>query len=173
MNSTNQNNRGVTMIEIILYLAISAIIFFACFSVLELINQSKVKSQITLEVEYQGQILMTKILQSIRDSKKANMPLPQASGSNLSLNTYNSSVDPTIFTFSSGNLTVKEGVGSEIPLNSSKVSISDISFSNNSTSSSYDSIRFTYTISYNNQTGRTIYDYSKTFYGTASTRLKK
>jgi Tfp pilus assembly protein PilE len=172
--NTKKFDKGVTMIEIVLYLAITAIISFASYSVLDLINQSKVRNQITSEVEYQGQIIMDKVLQSIRDSKKVNSPLFQTSDTTLSLNTYSAMADPTVFAFSGGNLTIKEGItGSLVLLNNSNVVLSGLSFSNNTVSSSYDSIRFTYTISYNNQTGRSFYDYSKTFYGTASTRLKK
>ena len=52
--SNKKNNKGFTLVEILLYMAIAGIIVLAISSLLFLITQSKIKNQVITDVEYQG-----------------------------------------------------------------------------------------------------------------------
>ncbi|MDD4409256.1 MAG: hypothetical protein PHW52_01225 [Candidatus Pacebacteria bacterium] len=165
-------NSGLTMIEIMFYLAISAIIFLASFFVVNFINQVKVKNQAVAEVEYQGNIIMDKMLQSVRTSQGVNTPIVGASDTSLSISMSDSSKNPTVYSFSGNNITIKEGASSTTNLGNSNIAFSSGTFTNDSASADYDSIKVSFTITYVNPSGKSEYNYSRTFYGTASTRKK-
>ncbi len=166
-------DKGLTMIEIIFYLAISAMVFLASFSALNIINQSKVRYQVISEVEYQGGFLMESILRSIRHSEKVISPVVGGQSSALSLDMLEVLDDPTLYGLTGTSLTVKEGSASTVILTNPRVIISNLVFNNYSALPEHDSIRVSFTITYYNESGKQEYDYSKTFYGTASTRTRR
>ncbi|WP_412733002.1 hypothetical protein [Minisyncoccus archaeiphilus] len=166
-------DKGLTMIEIIFYLAISAIVFLASFSALNIINQSKVRYQVISEVEYQGGFVMESILRSIRHSEQVISPVVGGQSSALSLDMLEALDDPTLYGLTGTSLTVKEGSASTVILTNPRVIISNLVFNNYSALPEHDSIRVSFTITYYNESGKQEYDYSKTFYGTASTRTRR
>ncbi len=79
-------------------------------------------------------------------------------------------LSPTVFDLSSGTIRIKEGTGSTIDLTNSKVTASSLNFQNLSWSSTSGVIRISFTLTRNNPGNRTEYDYSQTFYATATLR---
>jgi hypothetical protein len=158
------------MIEIIFYVVISGFIILASFSVLDVVNKSKVKNEAAMSVEQQGAVVMDKILGDIRRSEGAGYPLPGASNSGLSLVMNVPAESPTVYSYSEGTLKLARGMSSQIDILDQEVYMTSITFNNYSVDDAGDSIRVVFTIAYKNVSGKPEYDYSKTFYGTATTR---
>lgn len=162
--------RGFTLVELLLYVLISAMIIFSVAGFLFLTLTTKEKSKTILEVENQGDQIMQIVTQVIRNSEGINSPAQGVSASSASLDVVNAADDPTVFDVSGGIFRITEGVGSAVGLNNSNVTVSGLSFYNLSRTGTYGVIRVQFTVSRVNPEGRNEYDYSKTFYGSASLR---
>lgn len=160
---------GFTMIEIVFYLAIIAVLVFASFFVLNTINQSRLKNQIISEVDYQGMLISQTLAQEIRNAKLISLD----DQSELVLQSDGIGKNPIVFSVSDGNFYIKEGSQERIRLNNSRVSVSSLQIKDNSVSEKYGSIRFSFIVTYTNKSGLPDYNYSKSFYGSASTRQEK
>ena len=144
-----KSNQGFTLIELLLYIGIVSVIIASVSVFLFIILQSDVKNQAITEVEQQGAQMMQRITHKIRNAESVNFPSPGQSSVNLSLNTGNINISD--FTFS-------------------EVVVSDLIFTNLSKDNTPGIIRVQFTFDYNNPENRQEYDYSKTFYGSASLR---
>ncbi len=162
--------QGFTLIEMLLYMAILSVILLALSSFAFMSFQSRIKNQTIAEVEQQGNQIMDIILQTARNSATINSPSVQASGTSLSLNTYNVATTPTVFSLVGNNIQIVEGSGSAVNLTSGRVAASAVTFSNLSESGAPGTVRVQFTLSYINNAGTNEYDFTKTFYGTASLR---
>lgn len=170
MKAVNNTNRGFTLVETLLYMAILGTILTALFSFASVSYQARIKSQTVAEVEQQGNQIMDIILQSIRSASLINTPTAQNSGASLSINTYSGSTTPTVFDISGGNLRITEGVNTPINLTGGRVTISGLTFTNTSELNAPGSVRVQFNLKYNNNSTANEYDYNETFYGTASLR---
>jgi Tfp pilus assembly protein PilW len=164
------NNSGFTLIELLLYIAISSGILLVISMFLSTLLEARVKNQTIAEVEQQGIQVMQIITQTIRQAESINYPQINTSGPSLSLNTIVSSSTPSIFDLSSGIVRIKEGSGPVIPLTNSKITVSDLVFSNLSRVNSPGIIKVSFTISSVNVSGRNEYSFSSSFVGSAALR---
>lgn len=162
--------RGFTLVETLLYVSIVSVMLLVMSAFLFLILQSRTKFQTISEVDQNGIQVMQIISQTIRNAKQINIPAQGATGATLSLEVENAEKTPTVFNSSGANIQIKEGTGATIPLTSSKVSVSGLEFYNISKANTPGIIRFSFTLSHLNPSGRQEYDYSKTFYGSAALR---
>jgi len=162
--------RGFTLIELLLYISISGVIFLTGSILLFLILQSRVKNQTVAEVEQQGIQVLQLISQAIRNAENINSPLAGSSSSSISIDVISAPNDPTIFDLSTGVVRITEGAGSPISITSTSVVASDLTFENLSRTDTPGVIRIQFTLARTVLTGRNEYDYSKTFYGSASLR---
>jgi len=171
MNTNYTNNKreqGFSLIELILYVGLAAVMILAVSVFLSAILQSKVRSQTVSEVEGQGVQVMQRILQTIRNSEAINSPGVGLSDSSLSINVLTPALNPTIFILSGGVVEMKEGTELSIPLTSTRVVVSDLIFRNLSRSETPGIIQVQFTITHLNQEGRYEYDYSRVFIGSAT-----
>lgn len=168
------SQRGFTLLELLLYVAISAIIMSGIVTLLILLMNSRVKNQTVTEVESQGAFIMQELGASIRNSAAITAPAAGASATSLTLDTRDDTKDPVIYSLTSGVVSVTEGSGPKptvTPLNSSAVTVSGLSFQNLSLAGTTSQvIRVTFTVTYTNPSGRDEYNYSKTFYNSYSLR---
>jgi len=161
---------GFTLIELLLYVSIAGVIFLAGSTFLFLILQSRVKNQTIAEVEQQGIQVLQIITQSIRNAEGINSPPSGSGASSISIDVPSAPNDPTVFDLAAGVVRIKEGTGSPISLTSTSVTASDVTFENLSRVGTPGVIRIQFTLTRATLTGRNEYDYSKTFYGSASLR---
>lgn len=164
------NYKAFTLIEILLYISIFSVLVFTFSAFLTLIFQSRVKFQTVSEVDQQGLQVSRLITQTVRNAKKINLPIQGASGDTLSLDLEDPLKTPTIFNSSGTNLQIKEGTDAIVPLTSSVITVSGLSFQNVSKNNTSGTMKFQFTLTYINNSGRNEYDYTKTFYGSASLR---
>lgn len=162
--------KGFTLVELLLYLGLAAVLLLVISVFLAMLLQSRVKNQTVAEVEGQGAMVMNLITQTIRNAEGINSPAAGASAASLSLDAAGVSNDPTVFDLSSGTLRIQEGAAAPVALTSSQVTASSLSFQNLSRAGTPGTVRVQFTLSYINPSGRNQYNYSKTFYASASLR---
>ena len=170
MQTKNIKNRGYTLIELLLYSSVMIVIFLAISTFFVITLQSRAKNEAIMEVEQQGMQIMQLITQTIRNSEGINSPAQASSSSSLSLDVVDVAKDPTVFDLNGGVVYIKEGSGQLVSLNSSVVTASNLNFSNLSRPSTNGIIWVQFTLSCLNPQGKAEYDYTKTFYGSASLR---
>lgn len=114
---------------------------------------------------------MQLITQSVRNAKSVDAPTIGATSTSLSLTMFDPLLSPTVFDISNGVITVREGMGPNIPLTNSHVTVSAFLFQNISGASSTDRIvRLSFTIDHNNPSGRNENAFTKDFIGSATLR---
>ncbi len=165
-----KRENGFTLIELLLYLAVAVVMLLAIVQLLNLVLQSRVKSQAMNEVEQQGAQIVQRVLQAMRNASAINSPAAGTAAVTLSLGMLDATKNPTIFDFTGNTVRIKEGTGSPIPLNSNKVIISNLRFDNFSKAATPGTIRVEFTIRYLNPDNRNEYQYQKVFSGSASRR---
>lgn len=165
-----KDNRGFTLVELLLYAALLSIIIFSVGIFLNLLLQSRTKNQVIAEVEQQGMLAMQRMTQVVRNSTLINSPATGASGSTLSVTMPQAVLSPTVFALSGGVITMTQGVAAAVGLTNDLVSVSGLTFSNLSRAGTPGTVRVQFTITYINNLGRNEYDYSKTFDSDASLR---
>lgn len=165
-----EKNKGFTLIELMLYVSLAAIILLLISLFLTTVLQARIKNQTVYEVEQQGSQILENVSGVIRNAKNINLPTAGNSSPIISLATVDGLKDPTIFSLSGNTLTIKEGIGSVINLSSNRVSIDSLTFTNISRTGTPGSIRVILTLSHVNAANRNEYEFNQTFYETVSLR---
>ncbi len=161
---------GYTLIEVLLYIVIAVIMISGISALFHLVLEGGAKSRTITEVEQQGSQIMHLITQTIRNAEGINSPTEGNSSSTLSLNVVDAGDDPTVFGISGGSIYINEGSGSNVDLMNSNVTASGLTFENVSRTGTPGSVKIEFTLEHVNSLGLNIYDYSKTFYGSATVR---
>ena len=160
--------RGYTLIELLLYVVILGLILTPLTYFFGMTSEARVKAQSISEVEDQGTAAMDYITQTIRNAYSASAPVAAASGSSLTLTVPTTALSPTVFSLNGSVLQVKEGTGVNIPLTSSDVQISNLTFKNLTRSGTSGVIQVSFTVTRtNNSGGRNEFDYQQTFTSSA------
>lgn len=162
--------KGFTLIELLLYVSIVGAMILSVSALLPLFMQSRVKNQTISEVEQQGIQVMQTITQIARNAEAITSPTVGVSASSATFDVVTASLDPTIFDVLGGVIRISEGAGLPISLTNTRVAVSNLSFQNLSRTSTPGTIRIQFTLTHINPEGRQEYNFSKTFYGTASLR---
>jgi Tfp pilus assembly protein PilW len=170
MNRAPSIPKGFTLVELLLYVALTTIMVATISTFLFLMLQVRVKSQVINEVEQQGQQAMQRITQVIRNATDITVPTQGASGSSATLVVTPAGNSPTVFDFSAGALRITEGAGSPVVLTNARVAASALTFTNVSRSTASHDLRVQFTLTAVNNSGRNEYDYAKTFTTTAHAR---
>lgn len=172
MKNGLENNKGFTLVELLLYVVLAGTFLLIVSSFLAMALASRVKNQTIAEVEQNGVLVVQNITQAIRNADGINSPLPGANSDTLSLSfiTINPAVNPSIFALNSGVLTLQEGGAAAINLTSSRVAVSNLIFDNVSMLNTPNNIKFSFTLTHINPGGRSEYNYVKNFYGSAGLR---
>lgn len=164
------NTRGHTLIELLLYISLSATILMAVSTFFGVVVNVRAKHQNVTEVNDQGLAAMSYMTRVIRNSKSINSPATGSTASTISINTASAVTSPTIFNVNNGTLQVKEGQSSYVAITNNRIKINNLQFTNVSAANTPGSIRVTFSAARSNTSGiqevRYIYD----FEGVASLR---
>lgn len=168
----NSNNleQGFTLLELLLYTSLMGIIILAVSLVFQITLASRVKNQTIAEVEQQGVQAVQQISQTIRNANSITSPAQNVSDTQLTVVVPTSSKSPTVFSLSGGAIQMKEGAAAAVPLTNSKVTVTGLTFVNMSRATTLGSVSFQFVVTYINTSGRNEYDFTKTFYGSATIR---
>jgi prepilin-type N-terminal cleavage/methylation domain-containing protein len=161
-------HKGFTLIEVLLYISLVGVIVLSMSAFVYAMRQSQNKTNTITEVEQQGVQVMQTITQTVRNAISITTPTTGTSGATLTLSVNG----PTTNTFdlSSGVMRITQGASPAVSLTNSRVTASALTFSNLSTTGSYGTVKIQFTLSYNNTAGRNEFNYSETFYGSATIR---
>jgi len=167
ISNLKNNRRGFTLIELLLYTVIAAGLLLAITAMIALLTQSRVKNQTINMVEQQGAQILQLLSQEIRNSVVVISPTNESGGTTLQLQDFSGQN----ITFDISSNTLRETkLGQTVTLSSNSLLVSDLQFLNLTPDNTHNSIKINFTLSYNNIAGRTEYNYSQTFYGTATLR---
>lgn len=119
--------KGFTLIEIILYIAIVTIMLSALVPFAWDIIGGASKSNTEQEVFSQGRFISERIKYEIRNSAGIN----SVSATSISLVNSVPASDPTVIDLSNGNIRIRQGVGTAVNLNSPDITASALTFTNN------------------------------------------
>lgn len=120
----NIHEKGVTLIETIIYIAIVSLIMTSLIPFAWNVIEGGVKSSTEQEVFGNARYISEQIKYQIRNAIGIN----SVSATQISLITSNSITNPTIIGLSGTNLTMQQGVGSAINLNSQNATMSGVAF---------------------------------------------
>jgi hypothetical protein len=165
-----KSKSGFTLLEVILYSFMAALILSTVTVFLGTILASQIKNQTIAEVEQQGVQIMQIMTQSLRNAKTINSPPQGTASSTLSINGLDAAANPATFNLAGDVITMREGANPEIPLTSGRISASNLTFQNLSRAATPGSVRISFTLSRINASGRNEYDFTKTFITSASLR---
>jgi type II secretory pathway pseudopilin PulG len=166
---SQKKQQGYTLVELILYISILAILLFAIFLFISLVFELKAKEESIIEVERQGEYNTRLISQTIRNATGINSPTIGTVGYSLSLSFTDSLKNPTIFSVTNGVLYITEGAGNPIALTNNQVTVST-TFANFSRIDTPGNIRIILQLDHQNPENKNEFEYIKTFYGSASLR---
>ena len=164
------HEKGFTLVELLLYVAMTTIMVGTISVFLFIILQVRVKNQVINEVEQQGQQVVQRINQVVRNATGITVPSIGVSGASTTLTVTPAGNSPTVFDLSTGALRITEGAGSPIVLTNARVTVSALTFTNTSRSAISKDLRVTFTLTAVNSSGRNEYDYTKTFTTSAHVR---
>ncbi len=118
---------GFTFIEAILYVSIVSIILTSLIPFAWSIIETGSKSAVQQEVSSNARYISEEIKYQIRNASGIN----SVSASSISLSESLSTINPTVITWTAPNVTIKQGTGATIQLNSNDTNISSFTFTNN------------------------------------------
>jgi len=164
------NERGYTLVELILYVVVVSALLTGVTSFFGLAVDSRIKNQSMNEVNQQGDAVMDQIAGTIRGASTITSPAPGATASALTVTVPTGANSPTVYDVASGVLEIKEGTAAYVPLTNSKVQVTALTFKNVSRSGTDGAIQVNMTLARINNSGRNEYDYQKTFTTTVALR---
>jgi len=173
--SRQKHSSGYTLIELLLYIAIFSIVISSVTFLATTILAERTRNQAIAEVNYEGEAVMDLMSQTVRSSTAVATPTRGNSTTQLSLTTRTSANNPTVFdSFNDGTvnrLRLSEGSPATITkLTNARVTVSNLSFVNESVTVGYDSIKIQFTLSAQAASARGEFNYQKTFFTTATRR---
>ncbi len=160
---------GFSLVEVLLYVAIFSVVIGAYGALLSAISVTKNKTRVVLEVEQQGELVSGFFAQTLRGAQSVNVPSQGNSSTQLSLAMPSPAPSPAVFSLSSGRVAFTEGGGGAEYLTSTKLTVSDLSFSNIAKSGELGLIKFQFTIT-SSIGAKKEYSYAKTFTGATQIR---
>lgn len=158
-----KNKKAFSLLEVILYLAIFSVVVFMIITVYAVIMDSRAKEKVVSEVTSEGGRIMQMVSQITRNSTLINSPTFGANGNILSLNVFNTGNNPTLFYLNGNNLVIKEGSAAEVILNSNRVSISNLKFTNLSKSGTKGTMKIEFIVSGSSSNTKAPYQFSQTY----------
>lgn len=165
-----KNKRGLTLIEMLLYVSISSTMLVALVGALSVVLESRVRNNVSAEVDQQGLQVMQMITQTLRNADSVNSPTSGTSAASVSVKTFLTNTDPTIFSESGGVLYITEGTSTPIALTNSHVTVSELLFQNLSRTGTSGIIRISFKIDYSSDSTKNEYVYSKNFVSSVTIR---
>jgi type II secretory pathway pseudopilin PulG len=167
--------KGFTLVELILYIAITGLVASSLVLLTISVSKSKDKNYIMQEVNGNVRKALSVIQQTIRSATSTNAAA-STFGSDpgvISLAMDEVSKNPTIINLSAddGVLQIKEGTSSTISITSSEVKITNFVLTDLSVSSTRENIRVQITAKYNN--GGTDVNYDYTLHATSTISMRK
>ncbi|MFA5047433.1 MAG: prepilin-type N-terminal cleavage/methylation domain-containing protein [Patescibacteria group bacterium] len=164
------NQSGFTLIELLLYVVLAGVMLLSISVFFSLSLSVRTKTESVVEVEQQGTLAMKYMTQIIRNASNITTPIIGATSSSLTIAVPVGTKSPTIFDAASGTLRIKEGNSNYVRLTDSRVSVTNLIFSNLTGGDAKGIIRIQFTLGRQNSSSTNEYQYIQNFFGTATLR---
>ena len=167
------NQKGFTLLELLIYVAIFSTIIGAIVGLAVLASGQKISSQVTADINYQGESVMSLITQTVHQATSITTPTPGNSSGNLTLVMPAASANPTTFSSyndgSTNRIQINEGSPAvQNKLTNAHANVTNLVFTNQSLTGTKGSVLIQFTLTYKSTSQLTEFNYSKTFYGAAT-----
>lgn len=170
MNTRHVLNKGVTLIELLLYISMVSIVIGSSVVLLFTVQNASTKNESLYTVENHGNFVMETITQAIRLATSTTGLAQGATSSTLTLVMEDTTRNPTIFSISSSSVSIQEGVQSPVSLLPISIGASQLEFINTSQSATTSVIEVSLSLYRISSSTRNEYSYSADFFGVASIR---
>ena len=117
-------SKSFSLFEILVYILVLSIVIVFLGRVIFPVKKAERGTQAVVEIENSLNSTLNIIVYNIRQASSVNL----ASGSDLSLAMSDASIDPTVFSLSSGVIYIQQGSGSKESITSNKISVSSLTF---------------------------------------------
>ncbi|MEI6304615.1 MAG: prepilin-type N-terminal cleavage/methylation domain-containing protein [Candidatus Taylorbacteria bacterium] len=161
---------GFSLVETLVYIAIFSVLIISITNFFGTMSASRIRNQLTLEVNDQGAKVMKTITQALRNASQVNSPTIGNTGASLSLVTVAPVTSPTVFSLSNGTIFVTEGAGVATALTNNKVIANSLVFANLSHPSTPNIVKISYTLTSSTTASGPGGQYSFTFNGSGALR---
>lgn len=167
----NKLNKGFSIVELLISIAIMSIVVVVAVTVMRSALNNEKRGRALEEVEWQASFIMNTISQSLRNGTAINSPAAgvTATTTSIAISTIPAE-NPTVFTLTNGRVTISEAGGSAIPISSTAVTVTTLTFQNVTAGTNEGSIRVTLGLRYNNPNNIPEQSYSTTRVTTVSMR---
>lgn len=153
-------NKGFTLVELIIYIAIIGTIFIVMTGFLWNVILGNIKETAYQEIQQNSRFAMIKITQEIKKATGINIPLPGNSANSLSLVMAVPHLNPTVFDVVGGKLRITQGISGPYELTSDQVIVSNLQFDNLSYPDTPGTIRIEMIVDHINPGARAEYEAS-------------
>lgn len=144
------NKNSFTLLELIIYISIVSIILVIVGNFSWNIIGGGAKTSAYREVQQSGRLIMEKISRYIKMASDINSPTAGLAGNSLSLEMSDEEINPTVISLSGNNLVIAQGVKQGYVLNSSRVLVNNLEFTNISYVDTPGTIKIIISLGYNN-----------------------
>jgi len=165
-----KNKQAFSLLETILYIAISSTILTLMSFMLITLLGHKTKNYAQSEIESQGLFIMETIQEDIRNAKTITNPTKGSTDQTLILQKKEISKSPIIFELTNKKITRKEGLNTAQNLNSEKTEISEITFETDGNMDTEGTVKITFKINFKNTGNHLDLKYEKIFTSSANIR---
>lgn len=149
------SERGATILEFLIYVALIGVILVSVTRFAAEFVSTQAKARAVNEVAQNARFAMARMEAEIRGSTGVNAGASTfgSSPGTLSVSMASAGVDPTIFTLTSGALTVKQGTGPVLPLTNGRVEVLEYQVDNVSVTGKTRAVRLHLRVKHKNPGG--------------------
>lgn len=147
---TAKNLKGFTLIEMLIYIAIFAIVAGLLIGILSTVTRVQNRETAAAEITQQLEFVMQNIQRYVRESSNIDIPAGIAT-STLKLRVNNSSTDPILIFANASNtaIYIQQGTGASTTLTSNRVTVGNFSVTKYENPSGHATIQLDMTLNYN------------------------
>lgn len=168
-NHNSKINSGFTLLETIIYIGLSVSILLIVINIFMSFSSTKTKINTVHRVINEGEFIMKKVTQTVKNGKIINLPEPGSNSPLLSMDMIAGVDSPVNIYLTDGDLILEEA-GVPKTLNTNNININSLTFNNYSYENTPGIIRIEMEVEYNNLGNRKEFDFTQTF--TSSAALK-
>ncbi|MFH1089110.1 MAG: prepilin-type N-terminal cleavage/methylation domain-containing protein [Candidatus Uhrbacteria bacterium] len=165
-----KNNRGFTLIEMIIYIAIIGVIISGFVSYSLSLSSVRSKNHSMVAVQANGRVALEVITEKVHGAQAILTPVAGVSSNQLILDMPGANPDIT-FLVTDGVLTMQETGSSAVVITDNLTSVSNLLFTNLAASGERSNVQVEITLGYNVTANNVEFGYSKSYRTAVSPRL--
>lgn len=151
-----KSRSGYTLIELLIFVAISAVAVVAFVSILVVAVRLQASQSASAEVQTESTALLQNIQYYVQNAALVDIPMDTPTGT-LSLRMGTGAIDPTTITLASGTVYIAQGGGAPQPLTSNRIAVSNLAFTRHANPPAHDSVSVTFTATANGPSAQQLF----------------